>query len=364
MSDMSAEYEGPRGATPREFGELLDFVNYVFRADQGRRPSMGGDYPHLYHESNAELFRHIRHGGRIVSCVNIYRAETRWDDATLLVGAIGGVATDPEHRRGGLAGRNLEDALDYMAGAGYDASILWTGITDYYRRWGWENVGEMWRFNMDRTTINYLPIAPSGEVLTGFDDDRVIDGVKMLHDRERRGVERDRDLTAIMLSTRTRHRVALLVVDDEPVAYIVYKFGDRFFVEDCGGDPDAILGLVRIAYGELGVRGAEVTLRAEKVGVAEKLMEVGFRPNAGYQGMIAVIDPASIVRKYGIDGVSFERAPREDKQSDDWLVTHDGNEQQYSANDLAKLLFGPERPGGLVHPKLPLPFHYGALDHM
>ena len=363
MSDMSAEYEGPRGATPREFGELLDFVNYVFRADQGRRPSMGGDYPHLYHESNAELFRHIRHDGRIVSCVNIYRAETRWDDATLLVGAIGGVATDPEHRRGGLAGRNLEDALDYMAGNGYDISILWTGISDYYRRWGWESAGDRWRFDMDRTTISYLPIAPSGEVLTGFDDDRVIDGVKMLHDRERRGADRDRDLTATMLGNRTHYRMSLLVVEGEPLAYIVYGFSDNVVVE-CGGDADSVLGLMRIAFGEQGARSTSLLVPAERTDLTERLTSLGFRAGVSSQGMIAVLNPESTVRAYGIEDMAFQREPRADKQSDDWLVTYAGDEHRYSANDLTKLLFGPERPGGLEHPKLPLPFHYGQMDHM
>jgi hypothetical protein len=31
---------------------------------------------------------------------------------------------------------------------------------------------------------------------------------------------------------------------------------------------------------------------------------------------------------------------------------------------MTKLLFGPERPPGIQHPKLPLPFYYGWLDHM
>ncbi|HDS74066.1 MAG TPA: hypothetical protein ENN56_00855, partial [Firmicutes bacterium] len=84
------DLDGPRGCQRHEFGELLDFVNFVFRSDQGRRPSMGGDYPHLYNEANCENFRRIRHRGRIVSCVNIYPALIQWGDAVLKIGAIGG----------------------------------------------------------------------------------------------------------------------------------------------------------------------------------------------------------------------------------------------------------------------------------
>ena len=75
--------------------------------------------------------------------------------------------------------------------------------------------------------------------------------------------------------------------------------------------------------------------------------------------MIAVINPESTVRAYGIDDISFTREPCVGKQSDDWLVIYNGEEHRYGAADLTKLVFGPEQPGGIVHPKLPLPFHYG-----
>jgi predicted acetyltransferase len=363
MSDTSTGYEGPRGATPREFGEILDFVNYVFRADQGRRPSMGGDYPHCYREANAELFRHIRHDGHVVSCVNIYRAETCWDDATLVVGAIGGVATDPEHRRGGLAGENLEDAVDYMTTNRYDISILWTGIGDYYRRWGWEDAGDRWRIDMDRTTLAYLPATPVGEILTKHDDERVIEGIRILHTQEGRGVKRDRDLTEAMLGNRIHFRMALQVVNNEPVAYILYGHTDNVVVE-CGGDPDGILGLMRTTFTEQDAQSATLLLPSEHTELTGRLTDLGFRVKVATQGMIMIINPANTLRAYGIDDMSFKREPSDDKKSDDWVVMYNGEEYRYTANNLTKLLFGPEQPDGLKHPKLPLPFHYGQTDHM
>jgi predicted acetyltransferase len=364
MDTSSREYEGPRGATTREFGEVLDFVNFVFRSDQGRRPSMGGDYPHLYNESNVENFRHIRHDGRIVSCVNIYPSRVQWGDAVLSVGGIGGVATDPEYRSGGLAGRNLEDSLDHMTRSGMDISILWTGINDYYRRWGWEDAGRKWSFSVSRTTISYLPSAPSGEILTDPYDDAVIDGVCELHAQQTRGAIRDRELTKTMLGRRTRHCVALLRVDGAPLAYIVHGSGERFGIMDYGGDPEAVLGLIRIVFAEQGARYVGIDLPAEDTGVASLFLERGFQAQTGYQGMIAVLNPQNIVKQYGLDDLSFEAVPGEDGRPSAWNVTYGDVTTMFGPNDLAKFLFGPERPPEMSHPKLPLPFVYGDLDHM
>ena len=127
---------GPKGACVEEFAEIIDFLNHVFRANVGRRPSMGGDYPHLYNPSNVRYLRDIQVDERIVSCVAIYPCTVRSNEWDLKIGGIGGVATDPEYRRRGLAGRNLEDCLRVMEEEEFDLSILWTGINDYYRHWG------------------------------------------------------------------------------------------------------------------------------------------------------------------------------------------------------------------------------------
>jgi predicted acetyltransferase len=364
MEQLSMEYEGPRGAVPREFGEILDFLNFVFRSDRGRRPSMGGDYPHLYREANAEYIRHIRHKGKIVSCVSIYPCTVQWGEAQLKVGGIGGVGTDPEYRKAGLAGQNLRDALDFMRRNGFDISILWTGLGDYYRTFGWETAGEMWSFDMTRTTITYLPSAPTGEILTSVADSRVIDGVMQLRKTEPRGVVWDRELTETMLGSPIRYRVALLVVDDEPRAYIAYSPEEHISVDAHAGDPASVLGLIRVVFGEQGARTAKITTPAENAGVVPLLRNAGFPARSQSQGMIAVIDPARVVGAYGIGDITFERTTHEQHERDGWAVTIGDRTHHLSPLNLTKLLFGPERPPGIEHPKLPLPFHYPNIDHM
>ena len=354
----TGQLEGPRGARESEFGEILDFLNFVFRSDVGRRPSMGGDYPHLYREEHARYLRHMRLNGRVVSCVSIYPCQVQWGDAVLKVGGIGGVATDPEHRRHGLAGLTLEDCLKVMAEEDFDLSILWTGISDYYRRWGWEHAGQSWRFAMDRTTVAYLPAAPAGDILTDSRDPRVIDGVHELHSRTRRGVVWDRELAEQMINIPTRHKVALLAVDDTPTAYIVYSFGTSVTVKEHGGEAGDVLGLTRAVFDQEGAGNLSIHTPAEETGVAADLLARGCPAQPHYAGMLALLDPQRILRTYGLDDVEVVRL------DDQWEVRCGRESARYRRNDLVKLLFGPEQPGGIVHPGLPLPFHYGQLDHM
>jgi predicted N-acetyltransferase YhbS len=76
--------------------------------------------------------------GRIVSHVRIFQRPVRVGSATVTHGGIGGVATDPEYRKRGLASECMKAAFRYMHERGYGLSILFTGLHDFYRKLGWE----------------------------------------------------------------------------------------------------------------------------------------------------------------------------------------------------------------------------------
>ncbi len=359
MEMLPDTVDGPRGGTWYEFGEILDFLNFVFRSSVGRKPSIGGDYPHLYNERNVHNFRHMRVNGRVISNVSIYPARVQWGDAVLKIGGIGGVATDPDYRKHGYAGTILAHCLEYMdQELGCDLSILWTGIPDYYRRWGWEHAGQNWTFFIDRTSITYLPVAPTGEILTETLEPRVIEAVESLHSERRAGVARNRELTEVLLNIRTRVRCAVLMNGGMPVAYIVYSPGEQIDVKDFGGDGAAVLGLLRVVFGQYGARTAQIHTPARDQSVAQLLIERGFAVRANYVGMLAVLKPQRILDAYGIKDITVEAA------GDWWQVKTPETSTQLRKCDLVKFLFGPERPPDISHPCLPLPFYYGQLDHM
>ena len=103
---------------------------------------------------------------------------------------------------------------------------------------------------------------------------------------------------------------------------------------------------------------------AEDAGIVPHLRNAGFPARIRSQGMFAVLNPANIVKQYGIDDLTIEQSHAADGDLDGWRVTNNEQSHTYRPLDFVKLLFGPERPGGIDHPKLPLPIHYGALDHM
>jgi predicted acetyltransferase len=75
--------------------------------------------------------------GRIVSSVNICRRQVRVGSATLTLGGIGNVGTDPEFRGRGYSSLVLKDCVEVMDQEEMDFSVLYTGIHGFYHRIGW-----------------------------------------------------------------------------------------------------------------------------------------------------------------------------------------------------------------------------------
>ncbi|MCW2925327.1 MAG: N-acetyltransferase [Thermoleophilia bacterium] len=57
------------------------------------------------------------------------------------VGGVGNVATDPAHRRRGLASRLLERSIEEGRACGSDGMLLY-GIDGFYERFGWRSCGD------------------------------------------------------------------------------------------------------------------------------------------------------------------------------------------------------------------------------
>jgi GNAT superfamily N-acetyltransferase len=85
-------------------------------------------------------------GGRIVSTLQVFRKRVHVDGATLAVGGVGNVYTDPAYRTAGLATALLERALAAMAAQGFDASLLFASQLDFYARLGWRTLPRVLSF--------------------------------------------------------------------------------------------------------------------------------------------------------------------------------------------------------------------------
>ena len=134
--------DAPRSARPGEFGELMDFIDLVFRSGQKGRFILQRQYPHLFQNRPSYLARNIliRDEGQIVGSVAVHPVLIRLEDAILKAGGIGQVGTHPERRRKGIMTTLLQEAIERMNGQGCSISVL-GGDRQRYGWFGWENGG-------------------------------------------------------------------------------------------------------------------------------------------------------------------------------------------------------------------------------
>jgi len=83
-----------------------------------------------------EHTRIIIDNGEVVAGVAIVEMPVRYGDATLKMGGISTVATDPDKQGRGYGRANMEDTVRYMEQDGYDISFL-LGIRNYYPKYGY-----------------------------------------------------------------------------------------------------------------------------------------------------------------------------------------------------------------------------------
>ena len=131
---MNIEYRAPRNET-----ELDDTIQCSIRAFGGSE-----HIQHLFvniveHDPWFDLnnTRACFVDGKAASVVQVFDRPMRIGDCVVRMGGVGSVGTDPPHLRAGYSSGVLRDSVRYMQTAGYDLSILGTGIQSHYARAGW-----------------------------------------------------------------------------------------------------------------------------------------------------------------------------------------------------------------------------------
>ena len=117
--------------------------------------------------------------GRVVTVVQVFHRTMWLEGQTAKVGAVGNVATAPEHRLKGYARAVLQDAIAYMQEQDYDLSMLFTGKPAVYSRLGWRPVPER------VTTFALgpdLPASTPGDRARQGDWDRDLEAVAAVYD--------------------------------------------------------------------------------------------------------------------------------------------------------------------------------------
>ncbi|HIW31342.1 MAG TPA: GNAT family N-acetyltransferase [Candidatus Paenibacillus intestinavium] len=90
--------------------------------------------------------------GTIASTVQIFPLHIRVGKASLKIGAMGSVGTNPNFRGMGLAHKILNDQTDWMKSEDYDLSLLLASIHPFYEKVGWRLIPEK-AYSIPRPTV-------------------------------------------------------------------------------------------------------------------------------------------------------------------------------------------------------------------
>jgi predicted acetyltransferase len=89
----------------------------------------------------------------IVACVKIMPLKISFKGKIVDVGGISAVAVLPEYRRRGIADMMLKDALRRMFNAKYPFSLLYPFQHRFYRKYGWEFIGQIVFYELEPSNI-------------------------------------------------------------------------------------------------------------------------------------------------------------------------------------------------------------------
>ncbi len=117
-------------------------------------------------------------GGKIVSTAQIFDRRVRLQGQTVPMGGIGSVYTHEDWRQRGAAGALIRLALEILDGEGFEVSLLFTDLVEFYERFGWKPVNRTFTALMGAENL----VVDGGIEVELFDQERDFDEVREIHD--------------------------------------------------------------------------------------------------------------------------------------------------------------------------------------
>ena len=131
---MNIEYRAPRNET--ELDDTIECSLHAF-GDSGDRRHRFTNIVKQDPWFDLNNTRACFVDGKAASVVQVFDRPMRIGNCVVRLAAVGSVGTAPPHRRAGYSSGVLRDSVRYMQTAGYDLSMLSTGIHSHYARAGW-----------------------------------------------------------------------------------------------------------------------------------------------------------------------------------------------------------------------------------
>ena len=373
-------FEGPRRAEPDELDSILVLGNEVMRLGQARKPTIATDYSFVYNRKNAENITIVKDGDRVVSMAGMWPNTVEAGRARLRAGGINCLATLPGYRGYRLATKVMQAAIDHMINQGCHVGRLTTDINDWYHRLGWQDAGSLCTYRINHSNVVLLPVLPDDVIVTDGTtfNDEIVAAIVCLRQADQLGGGRTEEIMRELLAADNdseimgNPRYVLARQDETPVAYCL---DTNHGIVEWGGPVDLVAGLIREWFGKrIGNRGGrlqpgskekvaasqELTLVAPASGhpFAELLRSLSLPCSTGYWGMLYVIDPRGILDAFGLTDIDVTEA------NGQFTLTRGSESVDVSRQELAKLLFGPERISDFASDVLPVGFWEWPIEHV
>ena len=174
---MDIEYRAPRNET--ELDDTIDCSVCAF-GDLGDRRSRFTNFVKQDPWFDLNNTRACFVEGKAASVVQVFDRPMRIGDCVVRMGGVGSVGTDPAYRRAGYSSEVLRDSIRYMQAAGYDLSVLSTGIQAHYARAGWVIYPT---YNMEITLPPTLGEVPAGVTIEQYEPDRDLPALQAIFDQ-------------------------------------------------------------------------------------------------------------------------------------------------------------------------------------
>jgi ribosomal protein S18 acetylase RimI-like enzyme len=211
---------------------------------------MLASWPHCFIRSEAHLrqFLLIKDRGRIVSMLAYIPQTLKVGGRRLAIASVTSVATKPTHRGRGFMTALLHECDRCMQKEGFAFAVL-GGDRLWYNRFGWENGGSEWRFEVAPRRVAEGEKQPYS-VRRYTDDD--VDDVIGLHSQEQVGLERPKALYPVLLG-RAGCEAWVAQSGETVVAYLVcYQTpSNTRFAHEYGGITSGIDAIVGYLVHEL-----------------------------------------------------------------------------------------------------------------
>jgi GNAT superfamily N-acetyltransferase len=361
--------EGPRPARTEERDAIIEMVNIVFRVSRGREPTIGSDWPHVYEPSNLENVLVVTDQGRMVASTAVWASEVMSGSARIRVGGINCVGTLFEYRRHGLGAQLMAAAQQKMRELGCHVGVLDTGITNWYRRMGWERAGVMYSYHFDRGNIGLLPKLPLPLRARLAGEEAIADVVR-LHNLQATGATRTEEKFRQLIQAKKMPQIYVAESEGVPSAYLLLE---DHLIWESAGPAEIVAGLVRSCFEMLDDPSASTSQRNDAYAPATFQTLILSTPgwqhplvtlldpmripfNTNYLGMLYMMDAQGILDAYGHSSIRVEA------KGNEYLLRYKESSVQLNQNQITKLFFGPERVSHFADEIFPLPFWQSEIE--